>query len=57
MEGIKKLEKIVIEIKDGKRAVTINGEPLDLNYILSMDISFEGDTVAVKTTEKNYYGW
>ncbi len=54
---MKKIENITIEAKDGKRAISINGEQLNLGEIQTMDISFEGDTVAVKTTEKKYFEW
>lgn len=54
---MEKLENITIETKDGKRAVSINGEPLELGHIFSMDISLEGNSIAVTTTEKKYYEW
>lgn len=54
---MKKLEKIVIEVKDGNRRVEVNGEELNLGEITSMDISFEGDTVAIKTAEKKHFEW
>lgn len=57
MTEIKKLEKITIELKDGKRQITVNGEQLDLSEIKDMNISFEGDTVAIETKEKKYFGW
>lgn len=57
MSEIKKLEKITIEVKDGKRAVTVNGEALNLGEIRDMVISFEGDTVAIETKERKYFGW
>ncbi len=55
--GMNKLEKIIIEVKDGKRMIEVNGEELNLGEIASMDISFEGDTVAIKTEEKKYFAW
>lgn len=57
MAEIKKLEKITIEVKDGKREITVNGEQLDLKEIKDMNISLEGDTVAIETKEKKYFGW
>lgn len=57
MAEIKKLEKITIEVKDGKREITVNGEQLDLREIKDMNISLEGDTVAIETKEKKYFGW
>lgn len=57
MAEMKKLEKITIEVKDGKRMITVNGKELDLGEIKSMDISFEGDTVAIKTEEKKFFAW
>lgn len=57
MEEIKKLEKITIEVKDGKREITVNGKPLNLEEIKDMNISFEGYTVAIETKEKKYFGW
>lgn len=57
MAEIKKLEKITIEVKDGKREINVNGEPLNLEEIKDMNISFEGDTVAIETKEKRYFGW
>lgn len=57
MAEIKKLEKITIEVKDGKRQITVNGEQLDLSEIKDMNISLEGDTVAIETKEKKYFGW
>lgn len=57
MAEIKKLEKITIELKDGKRQITVNGEQLDLSEIKDMNISFEGDAVAIETKEKKYFVW
>mgnify|MGYP001064864053 CR=1 FL=1 len=57
MAEIKKLEKITIEVKDGKRVVTVNGESLNLGEIRDMIISFEGDAVAIETKERKYFGW
>lgn len=57
MAEIKKLEKITIEVKDGKREITVNGEQLDLREIKDMNISLEGDTVAIEAKEKKYFGW
>lgn len=57
MAEIKKLEKITIEVKDGKREITVNGEQLDLREIKDINISLEGDTVAIEIKEKKYFGW
>lgn len=54
---MEKLENITIETKDGERAVSINGKQLDLGNIFSMDISLEGNSIAVTTTEKKHYEW
>lgn len=57
MTEVKKLEKITIEVKDGKREITVNGEQLDLSEIKDMNILLEGDTVTIETKEKKYFGW
>lgn len=57
MAEIKKLEKITIEVKDGKRAVTVNDKPLNLSEITNLNISFERDTVEIETKERTYFRW
>lgn len=55
---IKDFDKMTIEKIDGKRAITIDGERIDLSNVTDINISLSTDScIAVEVTTKDLLKW
>ncbi len=58
MAQVKDFEKLTIEKVDGKRKISIDGEPLDLSEVFSMQINIGTDSeISIETKSRKWLKW
>lgn len=58
MAQVKDFEKLTLEKVDGRRKISIDGEPLDLSEIVSMQINIGEDShIIIETRSRKWLKW